>query len=115
MTTGDRHPRVFLAHRRVDKEAAQALAAILRTDHGIDVWFDAWEILGGDNFVQKMEAGIDAADGGIVFVGQEGVPPSWTYEEYSALLVKEREHRGPGPAPFVSPVLSERGVPPRGT
>lgn len=104
-------PRVFLAHRSIDKDAARNLATKLRADFGLDVWFDEWEIGGGDDFVAGMEGGIDAADGGLILVGLEGVGDSWTAEEYAALLTRHREHRGAGPRPFVIPVLLQHGVP----
>jgi hypothetical protein len=39
-------PRVFLSHRAADHNGAQALASALRTQFGVEVWYDGWEIVG---------------------------------------------------------------------
>jgi hypothetical protein len=57
--------RVFISHSSKDKPAVEALAVALHA-RGIGVWLDKWEMGTGDNFVAKINDGLQRADAGIV-------------------------------------------------
>jgi len=99
-----RTPYVYLIHRSEDKPAAKELAESLLA-RGIDVWFDEWEIVAGDLVVRKMEEGLTACDGALVFVSDHGVGERWAGEEYEAVLAMRHADSPDRAAPFIIPVL----------
>lgn len=99
-----RPPFVYLIHRGEDKPAARLLAESL-LDRGIDVWFDEWEIVGGDLVVGKMEQGLATCDGAIVFLSEHGVGKRWASEEYEAMLAMISSALPDRPKPFLIPVV----------
>ena len=60
---------VFISHSSKDKPAVEQLARELRA-RGIDAWLDKWEIGPGDDIVASINAGLDAADAGIIVFSQ---------------------------------------------
>ncbi|HMN95564.1 MAG TPA: CHAT domain-containing protein, partial [Phycisphaerales bacterium] len=104
----DRPPRVYLVHRQADSALAESIAAFLR-EAGIDCWFDGWEILGGDQFVAKMDLGLKQADGGLILLTEQGVGTgTWSSEEFAALMRKVVEERERVPRPFLIPIEAGR-------
>lgn len=99
-----RTPYVYLIHRSEDKPAAKELAESLLA-RGIDVWFDEWEIVAGDLVVRKMEEGLTACDGALVFVSEHGVGERWAGEEYEAVMAMLHADSRDRLAPFIIPVL----------
>ena len=77
-------PRVFVSHRHADMEGAIAFATALR-ERGIDAWLDEWEVVAGDDFVVRMEEGLQSSDAGCVLLSAEGVGDGWMREELSVL------------------------------
>ena len=66
-------PRIYLVHRHADKATAERLATTLRTEYGIDVWVEHWEILPGENEILRIEQGLERADGALVLVTPAGL------------------------------------------
>ena len=52
---------------------------------GIDAWWDQWEILPGDNFVAKLNQGLEECDCGVVFLSNESLAGAWQQEEITIL------------------------------
>ncbi|MEM8963024.1 MAG: CHAT domain-containing protein, partial [Acidobacteriota bacterium] len=77
--------RVFLSHASPDKARVVELDAALRA-RGIDTWFDKWEIHSGDDFVAKINEGLDACDAGIVVLSHHTAKSGWVTAEVSALI-----------------------------
>ncbi len=107
-------PHVFLANRGSDGALARELATRLM-EKDVGVWFDGWEIVGGDNFVQKMDQGLLECRGALLLLSDRSLEGSWTEQEYHAMLARsvEPENRvarsasdggGPRPKPFVIPI-----------
>lgn len=62
-------PRVFLSYRSVDRERVRTIAEALLA-RGIDAWWDAWEIRPGDDFVAKINNGLEECECGAVFLSK---------------------------------------------
>lgn len=78
--------KVYLAHASEDKLAARKIAKVLMV-RGIDVWFDEWEISGGDSLRQKMEEGLNEASHFVVLLTPVSMKKPWVQLEIDAGLV----------------------------
>ena len=76
--------KVFLSYRSVDRDRVLPVAAALRA-HGIDAWWDVWEIRPGDNFVSKINDGLDQCECGIVFLSHASLAGAWHQDEITIL------------------------------
>lgn len=77
-------PKVFCSHRGVDKPRVLEVARKL-AEAGIDPWVDAWEILPGDDFIAKINPGLEECDVGLVFFSKATEAGKWQMAEISAL------------------------------
>ena len=77
--------KVFCSYRSVDKPEVEAFARRLRTAAGVDAWFDAWEVLAGDNIVHRMNEGLQSCDAALVFISARPWPGRYFGAEVSAL------------------------------
>ena len=75
---------VFLCHNSKDKPQVRHLAKLLR-EYGVLPWIDENGILGGDQFVPKLEEVIKKVPAALVLVGANWLG-SWQKEEYYAFL-----------------------------
>ena len=80
-------PRVYLAHASEDKDMVRPLAQYLM-DHGIETWFDEWEIEPGDSLRQKMEQGLDEMTHFMVILTPVSVTKPWVAREIDVGLVR---------------------------
>ena len=76
---GRRSYDVFISYNSKDAKVASDLARRL-TRAGLKVWLDAWTIRGGDNFAEKIEAGLEKSRSVAVLVGPGGYGP-WQRRE----------------------------------
>jgi TIR domain len=53
---------------------------------GLTVFFDEWEIGGGDVLVERLQAGLRTARTGILVLSRTSVARPWVQEEYAALM-----------------------------
>jgi hypothetical protein len=97
--------KVFLSYRSVDRERVRPIAEALRTAHSIDAWWDTWEIKPGDNFVSKINEGLDQCECGIVFLSKESLAGAWQQDEITTLKVLAVEKKLP-----LIPVLLDPGI-----
>ena len=68
---------------------------------GFDVFFDEWELVGGDRFAGRLEEGIRGSASGVLVVSPHALSRPWVREEYEALLRRAVEE--PGAAPPARP------------
>ena len=80
------HPRVYLAHASEDKADVRPIAEYLM-GHGVDVWFDEWEINPGDSLRQKMEEGLLGMTHFAVVLTPTSIKKPWVQREIDAGLV----------------------------
>ncbi|MEM9463545.1 MAG: toll/interleukin-1 receptor domain-containing protein [Myxococcota bacterium] len=71
---------VFLSYNSANRAEVERVAARLRDEHGLRVFFDTWEIVAGDLVLGVLEAAIDRSRTVAVFLGREGLGP-WQDEE----------------------------------
>ena len=85
--------RVFVSHRGVDTVSAERLAQDL-TAAGHAVWLDVWEIVVGDSIVERMNAGLTAADVVVLCLSTAGVEAPWIVREWAPTVARWLEgHR----------------------
>ena len=80
-------PRVYLAHASEDKEMVRPLARYLM-NHGIETWFDEWEIEPGDSLRQKMEEGLGEMTHFMVILTPISITKPWVAREIDVGLVR---------------------------
>ncbi len=96
--------KVFLSYRSVDRDRVREVAAQLR-NHGVDAWLDMWEIQPGDNFVAKINEGLDQCDCGVIFLSNGSAAGAWHQEEITILKTLFVDEKRP-----LIPVLLDAGV-----
>lgn len=77
---GTKHPKVYLAHASEDKAMVRPIADYLMA-HGVEVWFDEWEIEPGDSLRQKMEEGLGAMTHFVVILTPTSIAKPWVARE----------------------------------
>jgi type III secretory pathway component EscV len=73
--------KVFLSHSSADKNLARRLAHDLQSAN-VDVWLDQWEIRIGEEFVQRIEQGLDQVEFVIVLLTHASVASEWVDREW---------------------------------
>src|SRR5215469_9468183 len=96
--------RVFLSYRSVDRERVRTIAEALRA-RGIDAWWDVWEIRPGEDFVAKINDGLEQCECGVVFLSNASMAGAWHQEEISILKTYAVDEQRP-----LIPVLLDAGV-----
>jgi hypothetical protein len=77
---------VFVSHASEDKnEVVRPLAEALRR-HGLDVWFDEFELRIGDSLRRKIDAGIARSRFGIVVLSPSFFAKGWPQYELDGLV-----------------------------
>ncbi|MGB2715416.1 MAG: toll/interleukin-1 receptor domain-containing protein [Vicinamibacterales bacterium] len=84
-------PKAFLSYSQQDKDTANKLAADLQR-HGVDTWFDLWEIGAGDSLIQRIFVeGLANASFFLVLLSPNSVKSRWVREELDAALIRRLE------------------------
>jgi hypothetical protein len=100
--------KVFISYSRADLPKAEKLVKQLDIENDIEVWFDAVQILPGDNFVDKMMAAIETCDKFLICLSpsfEKKSPQSWVRREFRAAMLDEnRQGRN-----IIIPVRIKRG------
>lgn len=93
--------KVFICYSRSDREPfVERLAADLRARH-YRVWFDQWEIKGGDSLVSKIEKGITEATIFLIVLSPDSISSKWCKKKLSIATIIELE----GESKFIVPLL----------
>lgn len=83
--------KAFLSYSHEDKDFAQIIAHKL-IESGIEVWWDKWEISGGDSLIQKIFAeGLSKADIFLIILSNESVNSNWVKQELDYAIIKKIE------------------------
>src|SRR5438445_3815198 len=91
---------VFISYGHADADWVGTLAANLHWV-GFNVFYDVWELVGGDPVTGRLEEGLKAATHGILVVSPFSLSRGWVQEEYQVLLRQAVEN----PARRLIPVL----------
>jgi TIR domain len=76
---------VFVSYGHEDAAWVRVLAANLH-QAGFEVFFDEWELVGGDRIAGRLEEGIRGSASGMLVVSPHALSRPWVREEYEALL-----------------------------
>lgn len=85
---GVANPKVYLAYASEDKAMVRPIAEYLMA-HGVEVWFDEWEIEPGDSLRQKMEDGLGAMTHFVVVLTETSTTKPWVAKEIDVGLVQQ--------------------------
>jgi hypothetical protein len=78
--------KAFISYSTRDKDFVQRLAADLRNQSEIDLWFDQWEINPGDRIPEKIEKGLSEAALFLLVLSPDSVDSRWVDYERQAWL-----------------------------
>lgn len=81
-------PRVFLSYTTADAPLAKRIAEALMA-HGIDTWWDQWEIRAGDSLRQKIDQGLGGCTHFVVLLTQSSIDKPWVNAELDAAFVRK--------------------------
>jgi len=94
---------IFLSHNFADKQIAEYIANRL-AEHGLEVWFDKWEVVAGESLSDRVEDGLVRASAFVILMSPQSMSSSWVREELRAALDKRRKD----PDFILIPVLVEK-------
>ncbi|MEW6664852.1 MAG: toll/interleukin-1 receptor domain-containing protein [Thermodesulfobacteriota bacterium] len=83
-------PVAFLCHASEDKDLVRRLASDLMA-HGIDVFFDEWEIRSGDSIRRKIETGLERCTHFVAILTPNSIAREWVNTEIDAGFIKKIE------------------------
>lgn len=79
---------VFISHASEDKDdVVRPLAAALK-GHGLEVWYDEYELKIGDSLRRKIDSGLAKSKFGIVVLSKPFLSKGWTNYELDGLVTK---------------------------
>lgn len=82
---------IFISYSHADREFVERLAPALH-NAGEEVWWDRWEILGGDSLIQKIfEEGLAQAAAFVVVLSLESVKSKWVRQELDVATIRKIE------------------------
>jgi tetratricopeptide (TPR) repeat protein len=84
---------VFVSYGHGDAEWVRVLAGNLY-QAGFEVFFDEWELIGGDLISKRLGEAIRGSTSGILVVSPHSLSRPWVQEEYAALLHQAVEDPG---------------------
>lgn len=77
---GAASPKVYLAHASEDKAMVRPVAEHLLA-HGVEVWFDEWDIEAGESLRQEMEEGLGWMTHFVVILTPTSITKPWVARE----------------------------------
>lgn len=82
--------KVFFSHASEDKPLVeQVFLRVVQRFPDIKGWFDKYEILGGDDLIETVHAGIESADKFLIFLSPNSVDKPWVRTELRKALADE--------------------------
>lgn len=81
-------PRVFLSYTTADAALAKRIAEALMA-HGIETWWDQWEIRAGDSLRQKIDQGLGGCTHFVVLLTPSSIHKPWVNAELDAAFVRK--------------------------
>lgn len=94
--------KAFLSHSKKEKPFVEELAKYLRSN-GVDVFFDKWDILGGDSIPGELEEGLSNCNLFLYVLSPSSVESKWATGEYHAFLYRKMNEN----ALRIIPILRE--------
>ena len=70
--------KAFFSHASEDKEIVeQVYKRIIARFPEIEGWLDIYEIIGGEDLIEKLAAGIDSVDRFLIFLSDRSIDKPW--------------------------------------
>ena len=85
----DREFDVFISHATEDKEEVVRPLAHALSNHGIDTWYDEFELRVGDSLRRKIDQGIARSRFGLVVLSPAFFAKNWPQYELDGLIALE--------------------------
>lgn len=80
--------QAFISHQGRDKAFVEGLATCLRAN-GVEVFFDAWDIAGGESIPGEIEQGLGESDVFLYVLSPAALTSKWVEAEYHAYLYRK--------------------------
>lgn len=80
--------KVFLSHQKSDKEFVEGLGTAL-IQNGVDVFYDNWDIQGGDSIPKELEKGLLECNILLYILSPNSTGSKWVQGEYHAYLYRK--------------------------
>jgi hypothetical protein len=82
--------KVFLSHASEDKPLVeQVYLRICQKFPDVQPWLDKYEIIGGDDLIEKVHAGIEGSDRFLIFLSPNSIDKPWVRTELRKALADE--------------------------
>lgn len=82
--------RVFISFASADRDAVAAPVARALKRRGYSVWYDGDSLAAGDSLRSCLDEGLRQCDFGIVVLSESYFEASWTNDELSGLIAREK-------------------------
>jgi hypothetical protein len=79
---------VFISHASEDKDEVVRPLAIALQNHGLNVWYDEFEMKIGDSLRRKIDKGLAHSRFGIVVLSKSFISKGWTNYELDGIISK---------------------------
>ena len=86
--TADRTHDVFISHASEDKDGIVRPLAHALKSHGLDVWYDEFELRIGDSLRRKIDRGLAASRFGIVVLSEHFFGKGWPNYELDGIITR---------------------------
>ena len=84
---GATSPKVYLAHANEDKAMVRPVAEYLMA-HGVETWFDEWDVEAGESLRQAMEGGLGRMTHFVVVLTPISITKPWVAREIDVGLTR---------------------------
>lgn len=83
----------FLSHRHVDRVLVDRLYSLLTEKAGLSIWYDAYQMGGGDSIRTVLQRGVEQSRGMLVVGSAEAVESNWVEDELAIAEVERNDSR----------------------
>ncbi len=82
--------KIFFSHASEDKPLVEQVFLKVQNKYpDIQGWLDKYEILGGDDLIEKVHAGIEESDKFLIFLSKDSIDKPWVRTELRKALADE--------------------------
>jgi class 3 adenylate cyclase len=86
----DRPARVFISHSHEDREFVEKFITGPLATQGIETWYSNADIIPGQDYVRKIEAGLLRCDWVLVLVTENSATSDWVSDEVNTAMADKR-------------------------
>jgi hypothetical protein len=80
--------RIYISYSHRDRAIVERIAERL-TAEGHDLWIDSQSLAPGDNILQRVDQGLQAADALLVVISENSLRSEWVQREFSAIAFQQ--------------------------